>query len=97
MTDRTCVASECPALAAGERMEELMERLELLSAAFPEDKHGRTDVDGHRRYHEAKIQAAEAEAAFWRDLKLDLAKKGAWAILLVLAGLLVAGVATKLG
>lgn len=63
-----------------------------IKLAFPEG-----DIEGHRKYHEAKIKAAVAEEAFWKDLKLDVAKKGAWSVFVILVGLVVLGISTKLG
>ena len=63
-----------------------------IKSAFPEG-----DLDGHRKYHEAKIKAAVAEEAFWTDLKLDVAKKGAWSVLIILIGLVVLGIGAKFG
>lgn len=80
-----------------EQFTAILNELSRLKTAFPEDESGEYDLAGHRRYHDAQIAAAKAEEAFWRDLKLDLAKKGVWAIVLVLIGLLVTGLAAKLG
>jgi hypothetical protein len=59
------------------------------------------DVHGHRAAHEAMIEAKQAEAQFWRELKIDVAKKGVWGILVVIVGLVMVGglytVAAKLG
>lgn len=80
-----------------ERLDEILQELHSLKTAFPNGPEGEADLIGHRRYHEAKIAAAEAEKAFWQELKLDLAKKGAWGILLIIVGLIVAGLMAKLG
>jgi hypothetical protein len=63
-----------------------------LYEAFPEQ-----DVEGHCDYHNAKIKAAEAEERFWNELKMDLAKKGAWGLLIIIVGLVMLGLSTKLG
>ena len=73
-------------------VEENSKLMNKILDAFPEQ-----DVRGHRDYHDQLIAKAKSEAYFWRDLKLDLAKKGLWAVLLVVVGLLVTGAATKLG
>jgi hypothetical protein len=65
---------------------------EKLLEAFPGG-----DIRAHREYHEGLIKAARAQENFWNDLKLDLAKKGLWAIILIVAGLLVVGVSAKIG
>lgn len=55
------------------------------SDAFPE---GPTK---HKEYHQAKINSALAEEKFWSELKLDLAKKGLWGIITILAGMTILG------
>lgn len=71
---------------------EIQASIGCLHKAFPDG-----DIDGHRKYHEAKIRAAQAEEIFWTDLKLDIAKKGAWGIIIVLVGLFMLGLSVKLG
>ena len=58
---------------------------DLEAKAFPDGalKHG--------EYHLSKINAAKAEEKFWSELKLDLAKKGLWGIITILAGMVVLG------
>jgi hypothetical protein len=68
-----------------------------LEGAFARNEDGTVDFDGHRRYHEAMIKAAEEQAAFWRELKIDIAKKGLWGLLVILCGLFVAGLTAKTG
>jgi tetrahydromethanopterin S-methyltransferase subunit E len=34
---------------------------------------------------------------FWQELKLDLAKKGAWGVMVVVVGLVILGLGAKLG
>lgn len=43
----------------------------LVNDSFPEG-----DPAGHRRYHEMSIKKAEAQAAFWEKLRVELAKWG---------------------
>jgi hypothetical protein len=65
--------------------------IENLNGAFP---------DGpieHRRAHEAMINAAKAEERFWSELKLDIAKKGVWSLLIIILGLCALGFAAKFG
>ena len=76
-----------------DRFDEVMEtlhhidgRVDNLERAFPHNSDGTVDVSGHRNFHEAKIEAARAETEFWRALKLDLAKKGAWGLLIIMLG-----------
>lgn len=68
-----------------------------ISAAFPSDDTGHVDFIGHRRAHEAMIKAAHAQEDFWRELRLDIAKKGAWGLLIVIVGLILVGVSAKFG
>jgi hypothetical protein len=56
-----------------------------LTAAFPEG-----DLDLHRRMHEAMIQKEKERAAFYTDLRSDLAKKGLWAVILAVSGVALA-------
>jgi hypothetical protein len=79
------------------KLDAILHELGSLKKAFPEDEDGEADFPGHRRYHDAKIAAAKAEETFWRELRLELAKKGAWGLLLIILGLLVAGIAAKTG
>lgn len=51
----------------------------------------------HRKYHEAIMRAAEAQEKFWNELRLDMAKKSAWGVMILLIGLLMAGLAAKTG
>ena len=51
----------------------------------------------HREAHEADQADAAAKERFLAELKLEMAKKGLWAVLLVIVGLIVAGAALKLG
>ena len=48
----------------------------LMKEAFPEG-----DADGHRRFHEASITAAEERAVFWADLRRSVAKWGLFGFL----------------
>lgn len=43
------------------------------------------------------IAAAEAQKEFWQELKLDIAKKGVWGLLIILCGLVITGLAAKFG
>jgi hypothetical protein len=70
----------------------IREEMSLIGAAFPDG-----DADGHRRAHEAMIQSAKAQQKFWEDLRLDLAKKGVWSVLIIALGLLVFGLSAKIG
>lgn len=74
-----------------QKLDTALEILDAIADAFP---------DGplkHRQAHEAWIAAKSAETKFWQDLKLDLAKKGTWAVFVVLVGLLMVGFSAKFG
>lgn len=79
------------------RFDEIMDELRKINGAFARNPDGSTDFDGHRKYHEAMIAAATAQEEFWRDLKLEIAKKGIWSLLVIICGLVVVGVSAKLG
>jgi hypothetical protein len=53
----------------------------LMKDSFPEG-----DPDGHRRYHEASIKAAEERAKFWAELKGSVVKWGVVGVLTFIAG-----------
>jgi hypothetical protein len=78
-------------LSMEQKIDTALELLEEMSIAFP---------DGpakHREAHEAWIEAKHAEAKFWNELKLDVAKKGVWGLLIIVLGLTLLGLATKVG
>ena len=79
------------------RLKEICSSLHGMEKAFPKNEDGSLDVDGHRRYHESMIDAAKAQEAFWKELKLDLAKKGLWGILVLVIGFAVVGMLAKAG
>jgi len=79
------------------KIDQLMDEMHSISHGFVKNEDGTVDYDGHRRYHAAIIQSMNAQEKFWNELRIDLAKKGLWFILLVLAGLVVLGIQTKLG
>lgn len=58
----------------------VIERVDDLAKGFPGG-----DWEGHRRYHEAVIRKMEARTKFYDDLRADLAKKGLWAILVMIS------------
>jgi len=91
-----CVTRE-EARQLDDRLDEILAEVRKIHGAFPRTNEGETDFDGHRQYHEAMIRAAEAQAAFWNELKLDVVKKGVWGMLIILLGLIMAGLAAKLG
>jgi hypothetical protein len=80
-----------------EQLNTIIAELKSIKSAFPEDEFGQVDVTGHRRYHEEMLAAAKAQTEFWRELKLDIAKKGVWGLLIVIVGLILSGIAVKFG
>ena len=79
------------------KLDEIIDVLEGLTGAFAKNADGSVDFDGHRRYHESMIRAANAQERFWVELKLEIAKKGVWGLLVIIVGLILVGVSTKLG
>lgn len=75
-----------------DKLHEITQCIIAIKQAFPDG-----DIVGHRQYHEAKIKAAIAEEAFWTDLKLDVAKKGVWGVIVILVGLVMLGLSVKIG
>ena len=80
-----------------QKLSEILDEVRMLHNAFPRTDTGETDLEGHRKYHEAMIKSAEAQAEFWRELRLDIAKKGTWGLLIIVVGLVTAGLAAKFG
>lgn len=75
----------------------ILDEVRRLHGAFPRTEDGECDLEGHRRYHEAMIEAAREQAKFWRELRLDLAKKGLYAVIVFALLLMFAGALAKLG
>jgi lipopolysaccharide export LptBFGC system permease protein LptF len=84
-------------LSIERKLDLILDKFKDLESAFARNEDGSVDFDGHRRYHEAMIRAAEEQAAVWRELKMDIAKKGAWGLLIIVLGLIAVGVQTKFG
>lgn len=75
----------------GERLlNELIARVDGLYHAFPEE-----DPTGHRRYHDAITEKIRARAEFYQKLHVELASKGIWALIGVLALALGSYIKTK--
>ena len=91
-----CVTRE-EARQLDDRLDEILAEVRKIHGAFPRTHEGETDYDGHRQYHEAMIRAAEAQAAFWNELKLDVVKKGVWGAIVIIVGLVITGMVTKFG
>lgn len=79
------------------KLDFIIDSLKRVEAGFPKNDDGTPDIEGHRKFHEAKMRAAEAEENFWRELKLDIAKKGVWGLLVIVMGLVLTGLAVKAG
>ncbi len=97
-TDDQGLRQETPDEMGIERkLDLILTELRKMEGAFARNDDGSVDFDGHRRYHEAMIKAAEEQSKFWSELRLDIAKKGVWALLIIVFGLLVVGLQTKFG
>lgn len=79
------------------RFDEILMELRKLNGAFPRNDDGSVDFEGHKRCHDEMIQAAKAQTEFWRELRLDIAKKGVWGLLIIICGLTIIGLTAKLG
>ena len=93
---RDCL-TELEAHQIQQKLSEILNEVRMLHNAFPRTDSGETDLEGHRKYHEAMIKSAQAQEAFWRELRLDIAKKGTWGLLIIVLGLVMAGIAAKFG
>ena len=78
-------------MTTDQKLDIALELLSELMEAFPEGP------IKHREVHEAWILAKRAEVEFWRELKLDIAKKGVWGLLVLITGLLITGLSIKSG
>lgn len=96
MEDEVCIAP-AEAKKIEDQLSEILVEIRKLHNAFPRTEDGETDIDGHRKYHESMIKAAEAQEEFWKELKLDIAKKGVWGLLIIVCGLVLTGIAAKFG
>ena len=80
-----------------QKLDLILAEMHNMRGAFPKNEDGEVDYDGHKKYHESLIRAAEAQEEFWRDLKKEVAKKGIIAALVIICGLLWLGAQAKLG
>lgn len=78
-------------LSIDQKVDVALELLDAIADAFPEGP------VKHRESHEAWLEAKRAETKFWVELKLDIAKKGVWSLLVLVLGLLAVGLAAKGG
>ena len=74
-----------------EKVDEALAILATITHAFPDGP------EAHRNAHLAMIRASAAQEKFWTELKLDIAKKGLWGLLVIAVGLVLVGAATKVG
>lgn len=79
------------------KLDLILDQVKKFEGAFAKNEDGSIDFDGHRRYHEAMIRAAEEQEKFWHDLKVEIMKKGIIAAIVILLGLLWIGAQTKFG
>ena len=79
------------------KLDLILVEIKHMRDAFPKNDDGEVDYDGHRKYHESLIRAAEAQEAFWNDLKQEIIKKGILGALIIALGLLLVGAQAKLG
>lgn len=93
---RDCI-TELESHQINKMLEEILDEVKKIHKGFPTDQAGEVDFEGHRKYHESMIKAAEAQAEFWQELKLDIVKKGVWGLLIIAVGLVLTGLAAKLG
>lgn len=68
----------------------VIDRVDDLAKGFPAG-----DWEGHRLYHEAIIRRANERAELYKALREEIAKKGLWAFLLALGGLIWLGISAK--
>ena len=94
--DRDCISKD-EARRIESQLDEILSEVKKIHGAFPRTGDGEVDFSGHREAHEAMIEAAKAQTEFWRELKLDVIKKGVWGLLIIICGLAITGFATKLG
>lgn len=79
------------------KLDLILDEVRAMRGGFPKNKDGSIDYTGHREYHEKLIEAAEEQTKFWRELRFDIAKKGAWSLLTILCGLVLLGISAKFG
>lgn len=67
------------------------EKFDAILKAFPDGP------EAHCEAHQAMIKAAQAQEKFWSELRLDVAKKGIWGVMVIICGLILTGAAAKIG
>lgn len=97
-TDDQGASHETPdELSIEKKLDLILVEIKHMRAGFPKDEDGNADYDGHRKYHEQLMRAAEAQTEFWNDLKKEIAKKGILTLVVILCGLVVLGIQAKFG
>ena len=79
------------------KLDMILDEIKKLEGAFARNEDGSVDFEGHRKYHEAMIRAAEEQEQFWKELKREIIKKGAIAAIVIVLGLVWVGAQAKLG
>ena len=79
------------------KLDLILDEIKKLEGAFARNEDGSVDFEGHRKYHEAMIRAAEEQEQFWKELKIEIIKKGAIAAIVIVLGLVWVGAQAKLG
>lgn len=77
-------------LTLEQKIDKILDTTSLIMDAFPEGP------EKHRAEHEAWLEARKEEAAFWRDLKLGLTKHGIIGFIVIVLGLIILGIQTRL-
>lgn len=77
-------------LSMDDKVDAILDMLLSIKDAFPEGP------DKHRADHSAWIEAKKSEAEFWKELKMDITKNGIRGLIIVVLGLIVLGIQTKL-
>lgn len=81
----------CESCDVEQKLDQVLVELAQINRAFPDGP------ESHRSAHESMMKAAVAEERFWNELKLDIAKKGIWGLMVIVVGLAVIGLAAKFG
>jgi hypothetical protein len=74
-----------------DKLDLMLMQLAQINSAFPDGP------DAHRLAHQAMMKAAVAEERFWTELKIDIAKKGVWGLMIIVLGLAIVGISAKFG
>lgn len=82
---------QCEDCTLAAKIDLVLDELAIINRAFPDGP------ESHRVAHENLIRAAIAEEQFWNELKIDIAKKGVWGLLIIVLGLAIVGISAKFG